>query len=231
MKFLCWSYTKVELSACKTREHIRTFQRYFDSLTQKASRLLFIITITVNQWILDAVWWASIQGWENIGPQAIMRKKMIFCIHKMEVERPFSCIGQFTSDEKWDKINDWNYQIDMLLPKMSRHYVGARHVFSTNEQQKDCWQPEKLRWMILNDHEIIWANICCCKSCKKLQRSMPPLDFLDFILIPKKSLERGKMNWALKKNTFSLSNYNWVSSVFGDENQDVMYTMNISFCT
>ena len=40
------------------------------------------------------------------------------------------------------KINDWNYQIDMLLPKMSRHYVDARHVFSTNEQQKDCWQPK-----------------------------------------------------------------------------------------
>ena len=54
---------------------------------------------------------------------------MIFCIHKMEVEKPFSCIGQSTSDEKCDKINDWNYQIDMLLPKMSRLYVGARHIF------------------------------------------------------------------------------------------------------
>ena len=175
MKFLCWSYTKVELSACKTRGHIRTFQRYFDSLTRKASRLLFITvtTITVNQWILDAVWRASIQGWENIGAQAIMRKKMIFCIHKMEVEKPFSCIGQSTSDEKWDKINDWNYQIDMLLPKMSWHNVGARHVFLANEQQKDCWQPKKLRCMILHDHKIIWAKICCCNSCTKLQRRMP----------------------------------------------------------
>ncbi len=154
MKFWCWSYTKVELSACKTRRHIRTFQRYFYvppslvgerraypappgrealvrspptpthktcllsavgdlkwslvpffySLTQKASRLLCITTFTVNQWILDAVWRASIQGWENIGSQAIMRKKMIFIIHKMEVERPFSYIGQSTSDEKWDKM-------------------------------------------------------------------------------------------------------------------------------
>jgi hypothetical protein len=82
-------------------------------------------------------------------------EKMIFCIHKMEVEKPFSCIGQSTSDEKCDIINDWNYQIDMLLPKMSRHYVGARHVFPTNEQQKYCWQPEKLRFMILHDHKII----------------------------------------------------------------------------
>lgn len=31
---------------------------------------------------------------------------------------------------------------DMLLPKMSRQYVGARHVFPANEQQKDCWQPK-----------------------------------------------------------------------------------------
>jgi hypothetical protein len=52
-------------------------------LTQKASRLLFITTTTVNQWILDAVWRASIQGWENIGSRAIMREKMIFCIQKI----------------------------------------------------------------------------------------------------------------------------------------------------
>jgi hypothetical protein len=69
---------------------------------------------------------------------------MIFCIHKIEVEKPLSCIGQSTSDEKWDKIKDWNYQIDMLLSKMSRPYAGARHVFLANEQQKDCWQPKKI---------------------------------------------------------------------------------------
>ena len=172
MNISCWSCTIVELSLCRTRGHIRTFQRYFDALTQKASRLLFITTITVNQWILDAVWRASIQGWENIGAQAIMRKTMILCIHKMEVERPFSCIGQSIGDEKWDKINDWNYQIDMLLPKMSRHHVGARHVFLANEQQKDCWQPKKLRCMILHDHKIIWSKVSCCNSCTKLQRSM-----------------------------------------------------------
>jgi hypothetical protein len=130
---LCWSYTIVELSACKTRGHTRTFHKKYDSLTRTASQLLFITTITVGHWILDAAWRASIQGWENTGSQAIMRKKMILCVHKMEFEKPFSCIGQSTSDEKWDIINDWDYQIDMLLPKLSRHYVG---IFSTNEQQK-----------------------------------------------------------------------------------------------
>jgi hypothetical protein len=36
------------------------------------------------------------------------------------------------------------------------------------------------------------------------------------------SLERGKMNWAWKKNTFSRSNYNWVSNDFGDYSRDVL---------
>ncbi len=158
----------VELSACKTREHIWTFQRYFDSLTQKASRLLFITKITVADWILDPAWRASIQGWENIGSQAIMQKKLIYCIHKMEVKTPFSCIGQSTSDEKWGIISDWIYQIDMLLRKMSRHYVGARHIFSTNKQQKVCWEPKTLRCMILPYPKFVWANICCCNSCTRL---------------------------------------------------------------
>jgi hypothetical protein len=75
----------------------------------------------------------------------------------------------------------WSSLISCCFPKCcfpkwadsARHYVGARHVFSTNEQQKDCWQPKKLRCMILHDHKIIWAKICCCNSCTSLQRSMP----------------------------------------------------------
>jgi hypothetical protein len=45
----------------------------------------------------------------------------------------------------------------MLLPKMSRHCVtvGARYIFSTNEQQNVCWQPKKLRCMILHYDKII----------------------------------------------------------------------------
>jgi hypothetical protein len=59
---------------------------------------------------------SCIQACENIDHQAIMRKKTIFCIHNvmMEVEKTFLCIGQSTSDEKSNKINDWNYQFDML---------------------------------------------------------------------------------------------------------------------
>jgi hypothetical protein len=32
----------------------------------------------------------------------------------------------------------------MLFPNMCRHYVGAKHFFSTNEQQKVCRQPKKI---------------------------------------------------------------------------------------
>ena len=45
--------------------------------------------------------------------------------------------------------------------------------FFYKRAQKDCWQPKKLRYMILHDHKITWAKICCCNSCTKLQRSMP----------------------------------------------------------
>ncbi len=73
-----------------------------------------------------------IQGWENIACQAIMLEKLIFGIDKVEVETPFLCMGQSTSDEKWGIINDWIYQIDMLLTKMSRQTLCRRqtHLFA-----------------------------------------------------------------------------------------------------
>ncbi len=141
---MCWSSTIFELSACKRKGYLSTIQRYFDSLSQKASRLLFITTIIVNPWILDAGWRASIKGCENIGSQAIMLEQLIFGIHKMEVETPFSCIGLSTSDEKWGIINEWIYQIDMLLPKTCRRLCRRQTHSLTNEQQTVCWQPKKL---------------------------------------------------------------------------------------
>jgi hypothetical protein len=91
-----------------------------------------ITTIIVDPWILGVAWRASIQGWNNMGTQPIMPEQLIFRFHKMEVEMPVSCIGQSTSDEKWGTINDWIYQIDVLLPKTSRHHVGAKNSFWTN---------------------------------------------------------------------------------------------------
>jgi hypothetical protein len=70
----------------------------------------------------------------------------------MEVKKPSSCIGQSTSDEKLDKINDWNYQIDMLLPKMSRHCVAPDTFFSVKEQQKFCCQWPQPKKFEMHDH-------------------------------------------------------------------------------
>jgi hypothetical protein len=96
--------------------------------------------------------------------------------------------------------------------------------------------------MILHYHKIIWANICCCNLCKRrwtihaqsCRGAWHTLDFLDFISNPKKmissnrcgmvggglgKLRKGGNELRRKKNTFSRSNYNWVSCVFGDKNK------------
>ena len=177
MKFLCWSYTKVELPACKkgdTLGHFRDilihwpkkplgccwsqqslsisgFWMLYDGPASRVEKILALKPLCGKRWSSVFIRW---------------RSKSLF----RALVSPRSTVS--TSDEKCDKINDWNYQIDMLLPKMSRHCVGTRHVFLANEQQKECWQQKKLRCMILHDHKIIWAKICCCNSCTKLQRSM-----------------------------------------------------------
>ncbi len=154
MQFLCWSYTIVGLSACKTRGHIRTFQRYFDSLTQKASRLLLITTITVDHWIFDAAWRASIQGWENIGSQAIMRKKMILCINKMEVEKLFRALVSPPVMKNEIKSMIGITKLICCFLKWA-DTMQAPDIFPTNKQQNFCWQPKKLRCMILHYSKII----------------------------------------------------------------------------
>ncbi len=123
---------------------------------------------------------------------------------------------------------------------MSRRYVGARHVFSTNEQQNGCWQPKNWdawSYTIIKSYERTFVAEIHTQSCKGACHT---LDFLDFILIPKKmivlillnrcglvevglgELRKGENELSMKKNTFSLSNYNWVSNDFGDQSRDVM---------
>ncbi len=173
---LCWSYTKFKLSACKTRGHIRTFQRYFDLLAQKASRLLFITTITVKQWILDAVWQASSQGWENIGSQAIMRKKMIFCIHRMEVEKPFSCIGQSTSDEKWDIINDWNCQNEQTLCRLKTRFFDKLDPKSLLAAKKI----EMHGYTIIKSYEQTLAFVAAIHAQSSEEHNTPLISLISF---------------------------------------------------
>ncbi len=61
--FLCQSHSTIEFRACKTKGHIRIFQRYFDSLSQQSSLMLFVTSITVDFWISCAAWWSSMLHW------------------------------------------------------------------------------------------------------------------------------------------------------------------------
>ncbi len=91
--------------------------------------------------------------------------------------------------------------------------------------------------MSIKSYERRFVAAIQSRSCKGACQCHT-LDFLDFISIPKnlddcfnfvesmssesESLERWKMNWAWKKNSFSRSNYNWVSGGFGDDYREVM---------
>ncbi len=189
MNFLCWFYTIVELSTCKTRGHIWTFQRYFDSLIPKASWLA-----------LKQLCWKS---WSSVFIR--WRSERLFRAFKL-VSPPVM--------KRWGKINDWIYQIDILLPKMSRHYVGARHIFSTNEQQKESWQPKNwVAWSypIMNSYEQTFVAAIHAQSCRGACHT---LDILDFISIPKKMIVLILSNrcgmigvglWKLRKGKNELS--------------------------
>ena len=48
---MCQCDATIEFTACKTKGHIKTFQRYFDSLSQKGFWLLFITSIKVDNLI------------------------------------------------------------------------------------------------------------------------------------------------------------------------------------
>ncbi len=48
---MCQCVATIEFTACKTKGHIKTFQRYFDSLSQKGFWLLFITAIEVDNLI------------------------------------------------------------------------------------------------------------------------------------------------------------------------------------
>ncbi len=68
--FFCWPNTIIEYRASKSKGHIRTFQRYFDSLRQQVSEILSIISTTVDSCILHCSWGGSMLHWRNISDEA-----------------------------------------------------------------------------------------------------------------------------------------------------------------
>jgi hypothetical protein len=113
------------LECAKTKRHIKTFHRYFDSLSQQGSCLLVITSIVVVPWIfitsIEVVpwtsWWASIMHRRNIGNQADLQKLSRLWILKMEVESPMWLQWHNTRTAHRAKINDWIYQIGYTLQR------------------------------------------------------------------------------------------------------------------
>ena len=83
---MCQCDATIEFTACKTKGHIKTFQRYSDSLSQQGFQLLFITSIEVDNLIKSTAWWACMMHWRNIGNQANMRKVSKLWFLNMEVQ-------------------------------------------------------------------------------------------------------------------------------------------------
>ncbi len=80
----------------------------------------------------------------------LVLEQLIFGIHELDVELPFSSTGQSTGDEKRGIINYWTYHVDMIHPKTNCHKVSTKTIFSTKKQQKVCWQLQKSKGVFID---------------------------------------------------------------------------------
>ncbi len=158
----------------------------------------------------------------------------------MEIELPF--FAYWSVNQLWklrcNQILDWpNWYAALLLPKMSRKYVGARHIFPTNlnEQQTVWQQPKKIEMQ--HDPTLSLNQVCkdlllwfMHKAAYKhgtpliLSISFDSQKMIGFITSnrmwygrswPWRAYVGGEWVAPEKKNTFSRSNYNWVNCVLG----------------
>ena len=111
------SDTTIKFRACKTKGHIRAFQRYFHSWSQQGFRLLFITSIEADPWILSAAWLASMMHWRNIGDQANLLKLSRVWFLKIEIESLMQFRWCNTRTTHRAIMNDWIYQLDLPLHK------------------------------------------------------------------------------------------------------------------
>ncbi len=154
-----------------------------NDLWNQSLGLDLITKVIVDPWISDAAYWDSIRGWEILALKPLCGKSWSSVFIRWRLKRLFSCIDQATSDEIWGLIKDWIYQIDMLLLKTNRHYVGARHIFSKIEPQAFCWQPKNWgawSYTIIKSYER--------RFVVAIQEHATPLISLIFISIPKKMI-------------------------------------------
>ncbi len=131
---MCQSDTAIKLRACKRTGHIRTFQIYFDSLSQQGFLLLFITSTKVYPWILSAAWWASMMYQRNIGNQANMQRLSRLWFLKMKVESPIQFRWRNTRTAHRAKINDWIYQFYIQLHKRAEKMQACNPYFDRKEE-------------------------------------------------------------------------------------------------
>ena len=133
MIFMCQSDTTIEFRACKRKGHIRTFQRYFDLLSQQGFPLSLITSIEVDPWILSTAWWASMMHRRNIGNhwQANLWKLSKLWFLKVEVASPmlFRWRNTRTSHRALNAINQWlDIPVRYTTAQKSRHNVGLQSI-------------------------------------------------------------------------------------------------------
>ncbi len=149
--------------------HIRTFQRYFDSLTQKASRLFFITTITVHQWIWDAVWRASIQGWKNIGSQGrlrpLCRKRWSSVFIRWRLKSLFVhwSVHQLWKmrQNQWLELPNWHAASQNEQTLCRRQRQTSSKEIAGRRKNWDAWS-----YMIIKSYEQTFVASIHARSCK-----------------------------------------------------------------
>ncbi len=138
-----WQYdTAIKLRACKRTGHIVTFQRYFDTLSQKALLLSFITSIEVDTWILSAAWLASKMHRRNVGNQADMLK-LSSCdfLNGGWITNAILMTQHQNCTQSNNLCNNLWLDIPVRYTTSQKiwHNVGLQPIYFTEKQQTVCW--------------------------------------------------------------------------------------------
>jgi hypothetical protein len=209
----------------KTKEHIKTFHRYFYSLSQQGSLLLGITSIEVVPWIwvlLDGPAWC-IEEILAIKPICGNSSGCKFLRWRLNHQCEFS--WNYTRTAQRAIINDWIYQIGYTSQRAD--IIWACNPYFRQNSSKSFAGGIKLK---MHDPRLSCIYIskdsllqCMHEAAAKHRTpSISPISleckrehWFNFVEVlwcsrswPRSQSERGKSNLEWKKNTFMLSNYN-----------------------
>ena len=147
---MCQCDSTIEFTACKTKGHIKTFQRYFDSLSHK--RLPVVV------YHFNWGWWFDIECY-LMGQHDALKKywqpsqyaETLQVVISEDGGRITNAISMTQHQNCTQSNNQW---LDIPVPyttsQKSRHNVGLQPIFLTEKQRNICWQRKNLRCMIQN---------------------------------------------------------------------------------